>query len=295
MNFKYNFEQHEILKKGCIASYAGNKNELPPEYKLIKESKPSKTGFYACAYQKGDEIIIIYRGTDELLGPDGKNDAQLITRRLPDQEKEALAFYNEVKAEHKNAKFYITGHSLGGALAQFIGAITGHPTVTFNGVGVASIIRREYKGYHTDNIVNYIVPGDRFVEWSNSNHLGTCYEVESNARFDKHKLERLKPLSTAKVISNVKEYRSMHEKFDAYTNRWVQGAREIKHSIKTPIFNQSSYCPGSYYVNEYKRDDGTIVSGYVRTCGIHNPEPAVKKRFNEMTRQDVLEILERYI
>lgn len=38
-------EKHEILKQAAIYSYNVNKKQIPKGYKLVKESKPSNTGF----------------------------------------------------------------------------------------------------------------------------------------------------------------------------------------------------------------------------------------------------------
>ena len=40
--------------------------------------------------------------------------------------------------------------------------------------------------------------------------------------------------------------------------------------------NENSECAGTYYVSGYKREDGTEVNGYMRTCGAaHNENKVV--------------------
>ncbi len=50
-------------------------------------------------------------------------------------------------------------------------------------------------------------------------------------------------------------------------NRGIDKVIITAHKVK----NKISECVGSYYVNGYKRGNGTIIEGYIRKCGAkHN-------------------------
>jgi hypothetical protein len=101
-------------------------------------------GYYGVAFRntQTDEVVVSFRGTD---GPrDVTPDLQIaFGQNLPNQYSNAQSFYDEVlqQAEEDNYGVpSITGHSLGGGLAQLVGAVTGATTYTFNAPGVKSLL-----------------------------------------------------------------------------------------------------------------------------------------------------------
>ena len=117
-------------------------------------------GFQAVAYGrdnvngKFNEVIIAFRGTDSLL--DLAWDDLLIALKIePTQSKGAIAFYESImklETVNNNAKVIITGHSLGGSLAQIVGAETSKTTITFNAPGM---LEKVSEGSY-DYITNYV-------------------------------------------------------------------------------------------------------------------------------------------
>lgn len=93
-----------------------------------------KDNFACAAYRNGNKVIISFRGTDDpadILISDG----HIAAGKIPDKEFEyAEMFYAEVQNHFKDEDVEIefTGHSLGGAIAQLLGAKYGNKTVTFN-------------------------------------------------------------------------------------------------------------------------------------------------------------------
>lgn len=88
-------------------------------------------GFYALAYEKDGEIVISYRGTDQLkdvfsgwIGGAGVFSA--------DQLQLAMRFYQSVKTAYPDHTISLTGHSLGGGLAGFVSSLTGERAVIFD-------------------------------------------------------------------------------------------------------------------------------------------------------------------
>lgn len=69
------------------------------------------SGFYAQSYRRGDDIIISYRGSTRA---DNKS-----------QEcEDALAYYDYIRRRYPSANISLTGHSLDGAMVQYIDAIS---------------------------------------------------------------------------------------------------------------------------------------------------------------------------
>ena len=108
-----------------------------------------------------DRVIIAYRGSELKVGTDFINDMLLnnisgFMAGVAPQVKYAVNFYKKIVSENKNADIYVTGHSLGGFLAQKVGYTiiddnsfidifkwnTKEPTkaATFNGYGPLSNI-----------------------------------------------------------------------------------------------------------------------------------------------------------
>ena len=111
-------------------------------HKMIRKEAGSiidieDSGFQASAFKKGNRVMIAYRGTDEKIDWIRTN-LLLGMNRYADQLTCVAWFYEKVTSLVKDAAIYITGHSLGGCLAQFAHIYSGckHDTKTWNGLGV---------------------------------------------------------------------------------------------------------------------------------------------------------------
>jgi hypothetical protein len=112
-------------------------------------SEPSPLGmdtFNATTYRSGDTVIIAFRGTDENLEW-LDNVVCYGFANYHSEEAQARAYAKKIASDPRfqNCKFYITGHSLGGYLAQVATAelvqsgLSGNleRTAYFNGIGMA--------------------------------------------------------------------------------------------------------------------------------------------------------------
>ncbi|ALN82591.1 lipase family protein [Lysobacter antibioticus] len=160
----------------ALASDSYNKRQVDDKaidiggvnYKVIKHvDRPS--GYQGTIYQRIDtgEIIVAHRGTefDREMLKDGLTDAGMATNRTNSQAKDALALTRDAIEEARNIgltgprpEVTVTGHSLGGTLAQ----ITAHHYdlrgETFNPYGAVSLGYRIPEG--GNRVTNHVMAGD---------------------------------------------------------------------------------------------------------------------------------------
>lgn len=125
------------------------KREIKKRYKTEVFDNNYSSGLKYAVYvnqNKPNEVILAFAGTDINMGKrsaikDIFNDFQMGASYLPSQFKDAIPVYVKTKQKYPNAKITITGHSLGGSLAQLVGAATGEKTVTFNPYGTKKYIQ----------------------------------------------------------------------------------------------------------------------------------------------------------
>lgn len=114
-----------------------------------KEGKNDKTGFYSISFKKEEEVVIAFRGSEvfpyeEAYKDFVENNLILGIGKRPKQFDNAIDFYDQHIYKHSIDKknIYVTGHSLGGGISQYIAAYSNKKygyipkTITWNSVGV---------------------------------------------------------------------------------------------------------------------------------------------------------------
>jgi hypothetical protein len=124
------------------------------------------TGFYAASYRDldSDRFVIAYRGTDDPF--DGVVDLGMAASRLDLQQYESERFTQSVLARAKDfaettgraTDVSVTGHSLGGGLAEINAAKFGLRGETFNSYGATGLIGGTPEG--GNQVINHVRAGD---------------------------------------------------------------------------------------------------------------------------------------
>lgn len=185
-----NTKTHEDLKEMSIYVYNDGNGKIPDGWKLVSTDSNNKTGYYSETYKKGKEIAIVYRGTDLSFTSfleTGKDffgsDLQMAADLSPAQLKDARNTYNAIKQSYPSSKVVLSGHSLGGSLAQLISAETGTKAVTFSAYGTGKILAQ--KGYSQAeqrllNITNYGNEKDPIFTKNINYQPGVSYITNTN-------------------------------------------------------------------------------------------------------------------
>jgi hypothetical protein len=141
------------------------------------------TGFRAHVYhnEATKEVVIAFAGTDPADRRDRKACWDIWRGHLPQQFWNARDLYNQVAVymvrQGMHAKISFTGHSLGGALAQYMAIERkGCPAVSFSGPGVLhalGALRPKYDPGYSYPVVNHVAVGDEFANFGR--HVGKVY------------------------------------------------------------------------------------------------------------------------
>ena len=130
----------EQLWDSTDISYATLYSNLK-NWKIIDDESNEDTGFYAAAFQNQDEIIIAYRGSRnlndfsdvaDLIDDWIWNDFLMLLGGKGSQVKNALTFYDTIRKNNPECTVIVTGHSLGGGLADIVAARYGCKGESFN-------------------------------------------------------------------------------------------------------------------------------------------------------------------
>ena len=161
-----NYGRDYLFAQMASQSYQDNPSPIHNWAVVDKMIDPS-TGFAACAYKnpQTNEVIIAYRGTDGL-NKDGSADGALArdskamwmtgptaifamtSSDWATQFTQALDFASRVKSNHPHSEISVTGHSLGGGLAQITAKMYGFAGVTFDPAAAKNVVdSQQFKQY----------------------------------------------------------------------------------------------------------------------------------------------------
>lgn len=165
---------------------------VPEGYDLVDYW--DEAGFYGAAFSRlnTDDIVIAFRGT-ELNDPlDIEDDFKLILNMALHQTEYAYSFYQQVKKIYSNATISLTGHSLGGALAQLVAILIARDegiqihAETFNAPGVSNVAVlywNNFQHFNKFDIINYYNSSDPISNFGI--HIGVVIKIDPRKLYDK--------------------------------------------------------------------------------------------------------------
>lgn len=117
-----------------------------------------KTNFKAVVFEKENEIVASFVGTDFKNPKDNFANAQMFLTSSNKQMEEARDICEELKNKYGDKSITIIGHSEGGSEAIYSGAYNGLPVITYNAYGVSK--KALPKDFSADKIYNYSTSND---------------------------------------------------------------------------------------------------------------------------------------
>lgn len=285
--------EHSYDRQGNLAQLVNQTVALGGvEYKILAYAdKPS--GYQGTIYQRTDtgEIVVAHRGTEferekfkDLIATDGimvagrtnlqANDAIELTRHAV-QEAEKLA----VKRGGEVPEVTVTGHSLGGTLAQISAHHFGLKGETFNAYGAASLDRRIPEG---DNaVLNHVMAAD--LVSSGSPHYGQVRvytnqrEIDTLERYgygnDRSRFDLRRPVSAA-VSAISSGSHDMHNFLP------IDGQGRADRSILADPQARRLAQQYDPMIDKYRDDVGTIRRN--ATAGLRGPTGLLDDAFDRM-------------
>ncbi|MDO8341043.1 MAG: hypothetical protein Q7T59_03645, partial [Candidatus Woesebacteria bacterium] len=161
----------------------------------LKAYAKKDNGYQGAVFQNIDtnEVVLANRGTEIGLfggaGPtalesvrDLVTDAQMGIAALPGQFQaaEELLITAQRIANQSNAPLKVTGHSLGGSISQYLGALTGVATETFNAYGVGNILAElGIPVADPSKITNHVLHYDPVSMLPGSKMIGTTLDYKT--------------------------------------------------------------------------------------------------------------------
>jgi len=203
-------------------------------YKLVDyragEYYGYSSGFAAATYQKGTEIVIVFRGTDSndskvLISDDWRNNINGALFGIATvQDFNAIDYAEAMLNKFPGKSITVTGHSLGGRLAQVTSEVYNLNAVTFNSAAVPYTwhLAAYDSNFRSHEIINIITEGEIVNKGSsyNAQDFGKDIYIPSNAR--KGILARHSMDNVVKSISDVISYGYLPNEIIDQNSRFIK-------------------------------------------------------------------------
>ena len=222
-------------------------------WQMVYKEPETKNGFEGQIYQKGNNIVVVYKGTNQT--KDFLNsDIPMGVGYSPKQQEDAHNLFLKAQSMYKdkNVNIEVTGHSLGGSMAQIESARTGVQATTFNAYGTGNILKKE--GYtneeiSTMNIKNYGNPKDYVFVSNIENQPGRTYATNTTLDNNKvYSVNRDYSLTHLKKYHNIEKMDRLEDAVEITPRTQNQNSQNLYHgyiykmdniyqNVNNPIFN----------------------------------------------------------
>lgn len=248
-NFKKDTKYHEELRNMILSVYDEDKYPLLEEgIEILERCVDPSTGYSGFVLKKGDDIIIVSKGTDipeewgnfrktgELTTfKDMSNNISMGKGDIPPQASNVAKLYDKYKDK---GHIILTGDSLGASVSLINGAQKDVDTVAFNPYGVGNLLKNSDLPYSDDKLVTYSNKHDGITTMNSQNHIGKVFEMESNGHglglYD-HFLHNQKPITEQRPITF--EELKVKEGVEAVKDAVVDSAKTVGRNIGDSVYN----------------------------------------------------------
>lgn len=152
-----------------------------PDFRVIEHVSNERTGYQGTIYQRvdGGDIVVAHRGTEQIWKDAVITDGAMVVARTNPQAEDAIALTQKAmdyateygqRPGRQAPEVSVTGHSLGGTLAQISAHHFDLPGETFNAYGSASLDRR-IPEESNERVTNHVMGADAVS--AASPHYGT--------------------------------------------------------------------------------------------------------------------------
>ena len=156
-------------------------------WQILEIGKDDNTGFFARAFRNAaNEIVIAYRGSAEV-GKEGweadwvLNNLAMFAGNEGQQIGQAFQYYNYLLGQYQPKTVAVTGHSLGGALADIVSARYGNKGLSFNSAPFLDIAYQYYPIEMSENF--HGVAYYNFVDIANQYDVVGNYTADAIERY----------------------------------------------------------------------------------------------------------------
>lgn len=227
-------------------------------YRVMDHMNDPVTGYQGTAYQRLDtgEVVIAHRGTEQVIRDGVITDGGMVLTGLNLQMGDAVAFTKRVvdeaksdaKKGHYTADITVTGHSLGGTLAEATAYKFGLHGQTFNAYGAAGLLEGIPKG--GNQVIDNVRATD--VVSAASTHFGEVRTFAVQQDIDKLTKDGYRDDSTAFSLRNPIAVAATSLSAHAIDN-FVPDSKTLGQSIMSPE-NEARYEAHKGMIDRYRTD-----------------------------------------